>query len=159
MSTNNRSALGQGALAGLITFLVISIPSAAIVQGARAGSIGSVSVPWFGGFATVTLGAIAVATGSVVTRAYRTDPDRRPGQVWSIWFNGFVVLVVGSWFVPFAVLFVFVDSDHALSERMSAVLLVWTLGHLAAAWIAGRMTRSLHGDPRRKILIEEAPNR
>lgn len=143
MSTGNRSFQWQGALAGLITFLVISIPSTAIVYGAQAGSIGSVSLSWFGAFSAVVLGAIAIAAGVVVTRAYRTDPHRRPGEVWSIWFSGFVVLVVGSWLVPFVVLFVFVDSDHALSDRMAAVLLVWTLGHLGAAWLAGRMTRSL----------------
>jgi hypothetical protein len=151
--------LWQGALAGLITLLVILIPSAAIVYGARAGSIGSVSVSWFGGFAAVTLGAIAVTTGAVVARAYRADPNRRPGEVWSTWFSGFVVLVIGSWFVPFVVLFVFVDSDHALSDRMPAVLLVWTLGHLAAAWLAGRTTRSLHAYPPRKISAEGVPNR
>ena len=143
MSTDGRSSAWQGALAGLVTFLVTAIPSAAIVYGAQAGSIGSVSVSWFGVFAVVILGAIAIATGVVVTRAYRTDPNRRPGEVWSTWFTGFAVLVVGSWFVPFVVLFVFVDSDHALSDRMAAVLAVWTLGHLGAAWLAGRMTRSL----------------
>lgn len=147
MSTDDRSSQWQGALAGLVTFLVISIPSAAIVYGARAGSIGSVSVSWFGAFAVVLLGAIAIATGVVVTRAYRTDPNRRPGEVWSTWFSGVAVLVVGSWFVPFVVLFVFVDSDHALSDRMAAVMAVWTLGHLGAAWLAGRMTRSLRVSP------------
>lgn len=149
MSTDDRSSSWQGALAGLITFLVISIPSAAIVYGAQVGSIGSVSVSWFGAFAAVVLGAIAVATGAVVARAYRIDPERRPGEVWSMWFSGFVVLVVGSWFVPFVVLFVFVDSDHALSDRMAAVLLVWTLGHLGAAWLAGRVTRGLRLSPPR----------
>ena len=143
MSAGDRSSGWQGALAGLITFLVISIPSAAIVYGAQAGSIGSVSVSWFGAFAVAVLGVIAAATGIVVTRAYRIDPGRRPGEVWSTWFSGFVVLVIGSWFVPFAVLFVFVDSDHALSDRMTAVLAVWTLGHLGAAWLAGRVSRSL----------------
>ena len=149
MSTGDRSSQWQGALAGLVTFLVISIPSAAIVYGAQAGSIGSVSVSWFGAFAAVILGAIAVAAGVVVTRAFRADPNRRPGEVWSTWFSGFVVLVIGSWFVPFVVLFVFVDSDHALSDRMAAVMAVWALGHLGAAWLAARTTRNLYQSPPR----------
>ena len=149
MSAENRSSGWQGALAGLITFVVISIPSAAIVYGAQAGSIGSVSVSWFGSFAVVILGAIAVAAGAAVARAYRIRPDRRPGEVWSTWFGGFVVLVIGSWFVPFVVLFVFVDSDHALSDRMPAVLFVWSLGHLAAAWLAGWVARGLRVSPPR----------
>jgi hypothetical protein len=143
VSTDERSSTRQGALAGLVTFFVISIPSAAIIYGARVGSMGSVSVSWFGACAVAVLGAIAVAAGIVVARAYRIDPERRPGEVWSRWFSGFVVLVIGSWFVPFVVLFVFVDSDRALSDRMASVLLVWTLGHLGAAWLAGWMTRSL----------------
>jgi hypothetical protein len=147
VKANGLSAWWQGVLAGLITFLVISMPSAAIVYGARAGSIGSVSVSWFGTVAAVVLGAIAVAAAAVVFRAYRNDPQRRPGEIWSIWFSGFVVLVVGSWFVPFVVLFVFVDSDRALSDRMAAVLAVWTLGHLGVAWLARWMTRSLRGSP------------
>jgi hypothetical protein len=149
VSKDDRASDWQGAIAGLVTFVVISIPSAAIVYGAQAGSIGSVSVSWFGVFAAVILGAIAVVTGAVVTRAYRIDPGRRPGEVWTTWFSGFVVLVIGSWFVPFVVLFVFVDSDHALADRMAAVLLVWTLGHLAAAWLAGWVTRSLRVSPPR----------
>ena len=149
MSTDDRSSAWQGALAGLITFVVVSIPSAAIVYGAQAGSIGSVSVAWFGAFAAAVLGTIAVTTGAVVIRAYRIDPNRRPGEVWTTWFSGLVVLVIGSWFVPFVVLFVFVDSDHALSDRMAAVLAVWTLGHLGVTWLAAWVTRSLRGSPPR----------
>ena len=142
------SARWQGVLAGLVTFGVVILPSAAIVYGAQTGSVGSVSVSGFGGFAVVVLGAISVATGVVVSRAYRSDPTRRPGEVWSTWFSGFVVLVIGSWVVPFLVLFVFIDSDHALADRMAAVLLVWTIAHLAVAALAGFVMRSLSGTPR-----------
>ena len=141
--TSRRSAGWQGILAGIITFLVIVIPTAAIVYGAQVGSIGSVSVPGFGGIASLVLALIAAVAGGMVYRAYRFDPERRPGDVWSRWFTGFVALVVGSWFVPFVVLFVFVDSDHALADRMPAVMLVWTVGHVAVAVVAWRMMRDL----------------
>lgn len=147
MSTSRRSAQWQGFLAGLVTFAVVIVPTAAIVYGAQAGSVGSVSVSGFGGIAVAVLGVIAIAAGVVVYRAYWTDPNRRPGEVWSTWFSGFVVIVIGSWFVPFLVLFVFVDSDQALSDRMVAVMLVWTTAHLALAGLAGWMMRSLMGVP------------
>lgn len=144
MSTNRRSALWQGILAAVVTFVVVMLPTAAIVYGAQAGSMGSVSVSGFGGVAAVVLGTVSIATGILVLRAYRTDPKRRPGEVWSTWFSGFVVLVIGSWFVPFFVLFVFIDSDHALSDRMAVVLIVWTMAHAAVASLAGWMMRSLY---------------
>ncbi len=145
MSTSRRSALWQGVMAAVVTFVVVMLPTAAIVYGAQAGSMGSVSVSGFGGVAAVVLGTISIATGVLVFRAYRTEPKRRPGEVWSIWFGGFVALVVGSWFVPFFVLFVFIDSDHALVDRMALVLMVWTVGHLVVAAVAGWMMRSLYG--------------
>lgn len=147
MTISRRSARWQGILAGVVTLAVVIVPTAAIVYGAQAGSVGSVSVSGFGGIAVAVLGVIAIATGVVVYRAYRADPNRRPGEVWSTWFSGFVVLVIGSWFVPFLVLFVFVDSDHALSDRMVAVMLVWTTAQVALAGIAGWMMRSLMGPP------------
>ena len=139
--TGRRSAGWQGILAAVITFLVIVIPTAVIVYGAQAGSVGSVSVPGFGGIASLVLALIAAAVGYMVYRAYRFDPERRPGDVWSRWFTGLVALVVGSWFVPFVVLFVFIDSDHALADRMAAVMLVWIVGHVAVAVVAWRMMR------------------
>lgn len=147
MSISRRSARWQGLLAGLITFVVVMIPTAAIVYGAQAGSVGSVSVPGFGGVAVAVLGPISIAAGVVVSSAYRADPNRRPGEVWSTWFSGFMALVIGSWFVPFLILFVFVDSDHSLADRMAAVLVVWTVAHLAvaalAAWVARRLMRPI----------------
>ena len=143
MSTSRASAGWQGSLAGAITFAVVILPTAAIIYGAQAGSIGSVSLGWFGPVAGAVIAVIAILTGYLGTRAYRTRPTRRPGDVWSTWFSGFTVLVIGSWFVPFIVLFVFIDSDHALSDRMLAVMTVWTLGHLVVAGLAGRVMRSL----------------
>ena len=145
MTTSPSSARWQGFLAAVITFAVVIVPTAAIVYGAQAGSVGSVNVGGFGVFAAVVLGAIAGVTGVVVARAYRPYAERRAGEVWSTWFSGFVVLVIGSWFVPFLVLFVFVDSDHALADRMLAVLLVWATAHLAVAALAGWIMRSLMG--------------
>lgn len=147
MTSGRSSARWQGVLAGLVTFGVVIVPSAAIVYGAQTGSVGSVSVSGFGGSAVVVLGAISIAIGVVVSRAYRSDPNRRPGEVWSTWFSGFVVLVIGSWVVPFLVLFVFIDSDHALADRMAAVLFVWTAAHLAVAALAGLLMKSLSGTP------------
>ena len=143
MSASRRSAFWQGVLAALVTFLVIVPPTAAIVYGAQAGSIGSVSLSWFGPIAALVLAGIAAVAGTLVSRAYRNKPDRRPGDVWSTWFSGFTVLVVGSWFVPFLVLFVFIDSDHALSDRMLPVMVVWTVGHILVAALANRAARGL----------------
>ena len=143
MTASRRSARWQGILAAAVTFLVTVLPTAAIVYGARAGSIGSVSMSWFGPIAALVLAGIAVVAGNLVTQAYRNDPDRRPGDIWSTWFSGFTVLVVGSWFVPFLVLFVFVDSDRALSDRMFPVMVVWSVGHILAAALANRVARGL----------------
>ena len=143
MGTSRSYAGWQGVLAGSVTLGVVVLPTVAIIYGAQAGSIGSVSFGWFGPIAGVVIAAIAILAGDLVRRAYRTDPTRRPGDVWSTWFSGFTVLVIGSWFVPFIVLFVFIDSDHALSDRMLAVMTVWTLGHLVVAGLAGWVMRSL----------------
>lgn len=146
MSTTPQSAQRQGVLAGLITFLVTMVPTAAIVYGAQSGSIGSVSTSGFGVMAAAVLGLIAVGSGHLVRRSYERRPERRPGDVWTAWFTGFVVMVVGSWFAPFVVLFVFVDSDHALADRAIEVYLVWTLAHVAAAGAAWWLSRDRVAD-------------
>ena len=147
MSTTHRSALWQGIIAGLTTFAVAMVPTIAILYLAGTGSMGSVSTARFGTVAAVVLGGIAIGAGHLVYRAYDIDAARRPGEVWSTWFTGFVVLVVGSWFVPFIVLFVFIDSDHALSDRPVPVYLVWTLATAAFAGLAWWMVRGLRRHP------------
>jgi hypothetical protein len=143
MITTLRSATLQGMMAGTVTFAVMMVPTIAIVYAAGAGTVGSVSSFGFGAVSVVVLGSIAAAVGYIVYRAFAVNPERRPGDVWSTWFTGFVVLVVGSWFVPFLVLFVFIDSDHSLVDRIGLVYLVWTVAHLAVAGLAFRVVRSL----------------
>lgn len=147
MTGSVRSAAWQGVLAAFVTFVVVMLPTLAIAYGAQVGTVGTVSVTGFTSVATVVLAAVATAVGVLVFRSYQLDPERRPGEVWSTWFTGFVVLVVGSWFAPFLVLFVFVDSDHALSDRMPAVLTVWIAAHLATAGLAWRLMRNLAVPP------------
>ncbi len=147
MITTLRLANLQGMMAGAVTFAVMMVPTIAIVYAAGTGSVGSVTTFGFGAVAAVVLGSIAAAVGYVVYRAFVVNPERRPGDVWSTWFTGFVVLVVGSWFVPFLVLFVFIDSDHSLADRIGLVYLVWTVAHLAVAGLALRVMRSLWRTP------------
>jgi heme/copper-type cytochrome/quinol oxidase subunit 2 len=104
----------------------------------------------------VVLGSIAAAVGYIVYRAFAVNPERRPGDVWSTWFTGFVVLVVSSWFVPFLVLFVFIDSDHSLADRIGLVYLVWTVAHLAVAGLAFRVMRSLWRAPETTESVDAA---
>jgi hypothetical protein len=137
----------QGVLAGGITFLLVALPTAAILYAAQTGSIGTVSTMGFGGLAVVVLGTISGGAGYVVARAYRRDPGRRPGDVWTSWFSGLVTLVLGSWFAPFVVLFVFVDSDHSLAERAPLVFLTWTVAHCAVAVLAAWVAKSLWKPP------------
>ena len=151
-----RSSTWQGLLAGAVTFVVMMVPTVAIVYAAGAGTVGSVSTSGFGAVAAVVLGSIAAAIGYVVYRAFAVNPERRPGDVWSTWFTGFVVLVVGSWFVPFLVLFVFIDSDHSLADRIGLVYLVWTVAHLAVAGLALWVVRSLWRAPETTESVDAA---
>jgi hypothetical protein len=143
-------------MAGAVTFAVMMVPTIAIVYAAGEGTVGSVSTSGFGGVAAVVLGSIAAAIGYVVHRAFAVDQERRPGDVWSTWFTGFVVLVVGSWFAPFLVVFVFVDSDHSLADRIGLVYLVWTVAHLAVAGLAFRVVRSLWRTPEMTASVDVA---
>jgi hypothetical protein len=143
MSAGRTSALRQGLLAGIVTFVVGILPTAGILWSANTGSIGSVSTPGFGGVAVIVIGAISVGSGYLVTRAYAQDPERRPGDVWTTWYGGFVVFVLGTWFSPFLVLLIFVNSDAALNDRLPLVLAVWTLLHLAFAALALALARGL----------------
>jgi len=127
----------------LVTFVVAIIPSAAIGYAANTGSVGTVSSSRFGGLAIVVIGSIAAGAGYLVRHVYALDPQRRPGEVWSTWFGGFAVLVIGTWFAPFAVLAVFVDSDHALDERIGLAVLLWTAAHLTAAALGLLAARGL----------------
>ena len=68
-------------------------------------------------------------------RAYVKEPGRRPGDVWSTWFGGFVCVVLGTWFTPFIILLIFVDSDASLNDQRLIVFLLWAGLHLTAAGI------------------------
>lgn len=156
MITTLRSAIGQGILAGVVTLAVMMVPTIAILYAAGAGTMGSVSTSGFGAVAAVVLGSIAAAIGYVVCRAFAVNQERRPGDLWSTWFTGFVVLVAGSWFAPFLVLFVFVDSDHSLADRIGLVYLIWTVAHLAVTGLALRVARSLWRAPEMAELVDTA---
>ena len=143
MTISRQSARRQGILAGLMTFVVGILPTVAILWSASTGSVGSVSTPGLGGVAAVVIGAISVGSGYLITRAYTTEPDRRPGNVWSSWYGGFVCFIFGTWLSPFLVLFIFVNSDSALNDQLPLVLLVWTLLHLAWAALALILARGL----------------
>ncbi len=143
MSVDTRSARRQGILAGIVTFVVGILPTAGILWSASTGSIGSVSTPGLGGVAVVVIGAISVGSGYLVSHAYVREPDRRPGDVWSCWYGGFVGFVLGTWLSPFLVLMVFVNSDAALNDRLPQVLAVWSLLHLGFAALALLLARGL----------------
>lgn len=147
MSEGGRSGVWQGALAGAVTFILVMLPTAAILYAAQTGSIGTVGSTGFGGLAVVVLGVISGVGGYAVARAYRMDPTRRPGDIWTSWFSGLVTLVVGSWFAPFLVLFVFVDSDHSLAGRAPLVLMTWTLAHVVVAGLASHTGKALWKPP------------
>jgi hypothetical protein len=147
MSASRKSALRQGIIAGVVTFVVGMLPTAGILWSASTGSVGSVSTPGFGGVAMLVIGAISVGSGYLVTHAYSKQPNRRPGDVWSTWYGGFVTFVLGTWFTPFLVLFIFVNSDTALNDRLPVVLGVWTALHLAFAALALVFTRGLLRSP------------
>ncbi len=143
MSTSRKSAVRQGILAGAMTFIVGMLPTVGILYSASTGSIGSVSAPGFGGIATLVIGAISVGSGTLIAYAYARQPDRRPGEVWSTWYGGFVAFVLGTWLSPFLVLLIFVNSDASLNDRLPAVLAVWTVLHLAFAALALVFARGL----------------
>ena len=143
MSVGRRSARRQGITAGLMTFIVAMLPTVGILWSASTGSIGSVNVPGFGAVAAAVIGSIAIGSGYLLAHAYRMEPDRRPGDVWSSWYIGFVAFVVGTWLSPFLILFIFVNSDSALSDQLPLVLAVWTLLHLAFAGLALFSARGL----------------
>ncbi|MCP4308363.1 MAG: hypothetical protein GY926_25620 [bacterium] len=156
MITTLRSAIWQGIMAGVVTLAVMMVPTIAILYAAGAGTMGSVSTYGFGAVAAVVLGSIAAAVGYIVYRAFVINEERRAGDVWSTWFTGFVVLVVGSWFAPFIVVFVFIDSDHSLADRIGLVYLVWTVAHLAVTALALRVVRSLWRAPEMTELVDTA---
>ena len=143
MMTSAGSARRQGILAGIVTFTVGMLPTVGILWSASTGSIGSVSTPGFGSVAVVVIGAISAGSGFLVSHAYAIEPDRRPGDVWSTWYGGFVAFVLGTWLSPFLVLLVFVNSDTALTDRLPLVLVVWTLLHLGFAALALLFARGL----------------
>lgn len=143
MSTTARSARAQGAVAGVVTFAAAMLPTVAILWSASSGSVGTVNGSGLGLVAAVVIGAVAVGSGRLVLDAYRRRPDRRPGEVWSTWYSGFVAFVLGTWVSPLVVLALFVDSDRALQDRMPLVLTVWTALHLAFAGLGAVLARGL----------------
>lgn len=154
MSVDTRSARRQGILAGAVTFVVGMLPTVGILWSASTGSIGSVSTPGLGSVAVVVIGAISVASGYLVTHAYVMEPDRRPGDVWSTWYGGFVGFVLGTWLSPFLILMIFVNSDTALADRLPQALTVWSLLHLGFAALALFLARGLlrRGDARGAVV-------
>ena len=148
MSASRRSAVRQGIIAGAVTFVVGMLPTVGILWSASTGSIGSVSTPGFGGVAVIVIGAISVGSGYLVTHAYAKEPDRRPGDVWSTWYGGFVAFVLGTWVSPFLVLLIFINSDSALNDRLPQALGVWTLLHVAFAALALVLSRGLWRSPK-----------
>ena len=133
----------QGAGAGVVTFAVAILPTVAILWSASSGSVGTVHGSGLGLVAAVVIGAVAVGSGRLVLDAYRRRPDRRPGEVWSAWYSGFVAFVLGAWVSPLAILALFIDSDRALHDRMPLVLAVWTTLHLAFAGLGAFFARRL----------------
>ncbi len=130
-----------------MTFVVGMLPTVGILWSASTGSIGSVSTPGFGGVAMLVIGAISVGSGYLIAHAYAKDQGRRPGEVWSTWYGGFVAFVLGTWFAPFLVLVIFVNSDTALNDQLPVVLAVWTALHLAFAAVALVFARGLWRSP------------
>jgi hypothetical protein len=153
VSTTDRSARLQGATAGVVTFAVGLLPTAAILWSASSGSVGTVHGSGLGLVAVAVIGAVALGSGRLVLDAYRRRPDRRPGEVWSTWYSGFVAFVLGTWASPLLILALFIDSDRALDDRMPLVLAVWAALHLAfaargAVFARGLLATGARGDGR-----------
>lgn len=137
--------LTVGLVAGMITLLLVSLPAVGIEAAAATGSVGTIGATWFGTLAALTNVALAIGSGYVVYRARRNHPAMRPGELWSTWFTGLVAVVVGTWFVPVAMLFVLVDSDRALAQRPAGVVLVWLAGYALTALAGLWLMRGLRG--------------
>jgi hypothetical protein len=54
------------------------------------------------------------------------------------------------------VLFVFINSDHSLVDRIGPVYLVWTVAHLAVAGLAFGVVRSLWRAPEATEVVDAA---
>lgn len=143
MNVTTGSARRQAIIAGVVTFVVAMLPTAGILWSAASGSVGSVSKTGLGVVAIAVIGAISVGSGYLIDNAYESEPSRRPGDVWSTWYGGFVFFVLGTWISPFLILVVFVNSDRALNDQLPLVLTVWTALHLASAGIGLFFARGL----------------
>lgn len=128
-------------IAGVVTFVLIGLPVAAIQAAAATGSVGSIGATRLGILAGLTNLVLAVGSGAMVYRARRAG--MRPGALWSTWFIGLVVAVVGTWLVPLIMVFTMVDSDHSLAERGWLIALVWVVAYAIVAAVALFPTRHL----------------
>lgn len=142
-TTAGRLAAAGGA--GLVTLVLTLAPSALLVAIIALGAIGEAEFARLGPLATLGFVAIAVFVGALVDRGLRRvwcEPTRRrPADVWIAFVVALTILLVGVILIPVLIVFITVDSDHALSDRELLVNLLWFGGHLALvvlAWLAAR---------------------
>lgn len=144
MSTADvRRGRGQAVAGALIVLVLVSLPGLGIVAAASTGSVGSIGMNTFRIVNFVTNVAMATGAGWVLRRAYILDPDRRAGEVWSTFYGGLVVVVLGFWLVPLLMVFTLVDSDHSLQQHGPLVFVAWFVLHAAVAGLGLLAARGL----------------
>lgn len=137
--------------AAIVTLLVTLQPSALIVAIIAIGALGEIEYARLGPAASLLFLAVATATGFLVNRGLQrswSEPDRRPADVWIAWIVALTILLVGVILIPIGIVFIAVDSDHALSDRAVLVEVLWFAGHLGLVAVAYITARSLFNTTR-----------
>ena len=145
MTETKTGRLAAAGGAGFVTLVLTLAPSALLVAIIALGAIGEAEFARLGPLATLMFVAIAFFAATSVDRGLRhvwSDPTRRrPADVWIAFVVALTILLVGVILIPILIVFITVDSDHALSDRELLVDLLWLGGHLALvviAWLAAR---------------------
>jgi hypothetical protein len=145
MTETRVGRLAAASGAGLVTLMLTLAPSALLVAIIALGAIGEAEFARLGPLATLIFVAIAVFAAFSVDRGLRrvwSDPiRRRPADVWIAFVVALTILLVGAILIPVLIVFVTVDSDHALADRELLVNSLWIGGHVLVvvlAWLGSR---------------------
>jgi hypothetical protein len=142
--TNDRIRRRAGAFGGAV-FVVVSIPTVAMLLALTEGAIGDAPRRGLGVMATIVLGLVGIAAARTLAAGLRSirDTGRTRVDVWVAAYIGTAALVVGVYAIPVLMLLAMVNSDRSLADSRAWFFVIWATAHVlvsAAALGAAKLT-------------------
>ena len=145
------SHLGGGVGAGVIVFVVTTMPLALIAIAGANGSLGDLSQVELLGAAIFLAAVISGLAGWGMTRSLRrADTERRSHlDAWAAFFVGLALFVFLITLVPALILLaLFPDEGQSLSSQIAGPAAVWFGGYVLAAAAGAAAGRAFFGRKR-----------